>query len=71
MIATMIAHLLETSPMETEKAANDAAVVGAVLDGKDTQEAILAGMNPQHAIVTGSGAAPAIRRATPGTPPTP
>ena len=44
--------------METEKAANDAAVVGAVLDGKDTQEAILAGMNPQHAIVTGGGAAP-------------
>jgi Mn-containing catalase len=58
MIATMIARLLETSPVETEKAANDGGVVGAVLGGSDTQEAILAGMNPQHAIVTGLGAAP-------------
>ena len=58
MIATMIARLLESSPVETEKAANDGGVVGAVLGGTDTQEAILAGMNPQHAIVTGLGAAP-------------
>jgi Mn-containing catalase len=58
MIATMIARLLETSPVETEKAANAGGVVGAILGGSDTQEAILAGMNPQHAIVTGSGAAP-------------
>ena len=58
MIATMIARLLETSPVETEKAANDGGVVGAVLGGTDTQEAILAGMNPQHALVTGGGAAP-------------
>ena len=58
MIATMIARLLETSPVETEKAANDGGVVGAVLGGSDTQQAILAGMNPQHAIVTGGGAAP-------------
>jgi Mn-containing catalase len=58
MIATMIARLLETSPVETEKAANDGGVVGAVLGGSDTQEAILAGMNPQHTIVTGLGAAP-------------
>jgi len=58
MLATMCARLLETSPVETEKAANDGGVVGAVLGGSDTQEAILAGMNPQHAIVTGLGAAP-------------
>ncbi len=58
MIATMIARLLETSPVEAEKAANGGGAVGAVMGGSNTQEAILAGMNPQHAIVTGSGAAP-------------
>ena len=59
MIATMIARLLETSPVEAEQAANDGGVVGAVLGGSNTQEAIVnAAMNPQHAIVTGLGAAP-------------
>jgi Mn-containing catalase len=58
MIATMIARLLETSPVEAEQAANGGGVVGAVLGGNNTQKAILAGMNPQHAIVTGLGAAP-------------
>src|SRR5215217_8428556 len=59
MIATMIARLLETSPVEAEQAANEGGVVGAVLGGGDTQEAIVnAAMNPQHAIVTGLGAAP-------------
>jgi Mn-containing catalase len=59
MIATMIARLLETSPVEAEKAADDSGVVGAVLGGGDTQEAIVnAAMNPQHVIVTGGGAAP-------------
>jgi Mn-containing catalase len=59
MIATMIARLLETSPVEAEQAAEEGGVVGAVLGGGDTQEAIVnAGMNPQHAIVTGLGAAP-------------
>ena len=58
MIATMIARQLETSPVEAEQAANEGGVVGAVLGGGDTQEAIVnAAMNPQHAIVTGSGAA--------------
>jgi Mn-containing catalase len=33
MIATMIARLLETSPVEAEKAAEDGGVVGAVLGG--------------------------------------
>ena len=65
MLATMCARLLETSPVETEKAANDGGVVGAVLGGSDTQEAILAGMNPQHAIVTGLGAAPRDSRGNP------
>ena len=67
MIATMIARLLESSPVETEKAANGGGVVGAVLGGNDTQEAILAGMNPQHAIVTGLGAAPRDSNGNPWT----
>src|SRR5215207_7305996 len=59
MIATIIARLLETSPVEAEKAADDGGVVGSVLGGGHTQEAIVnAAMNPQHAIVTGLGAAP-------------
>ena len=59
MIATMIARLLETSPVEAEEASEDGGVVGAVLGGGDTQAAIVdAVMNPQHAIVTGGGAAP-------------
>ena len=67
MIATMIARLLESSPVETEKAANGGGVVGAVLGGSDTQEAILAGMNPQHAVVTGLGAAPRDSNGNPWT----
>jgi Mn-containing catalase len=62
MIATMVARLLETSPVEAEKAAEeggDGGVVGAVLGGGDTQQAIVnAAMNPQHAIVSGGGATP-------------
>jgi Mn-containing catalase len=62
MLATMVARLLETSPVEAEQAAQnggDGGVVGAVLGGGDTQQAIVnAAMNPQHAIVTGMGAAP-------------
>lgn len=59
MIATMIARLLETSPVEAEEAANNGGVVGSILGGGDTQSEIInAAMNPQHAIVTGSGAAP-------------
>ncbi len=59
MIATMIARLLETSPVEAEEAANDGGVVGSILGGGDTQSAIInAAMNPQHAIVSGMGATP-------------
>jgi Mn-containing catalase len=58
MLATMIARLLETSPVETrEDAAKDSAI-GAVMGGARIEDAIVAGMNPQHVIVTGSGAAP-------------
>ena len=61
MIATMIARLLETSPVEAEEAVTSGGggVLGSVLGGGDTQEAImLASMNPQHILVTGMGAAP-------------
>ena len=59
MIATMIARLLETSPVEAEEAANDGGVVGSILGGGDTQSAIInAAMNPQHVIVSGMGAMP-------------
>jgi Mn-containing catalase len=60
MIATMIARLLETSPVETEEAvANDnSGILGSILGGGDTQETILASMNPQHMIVAGMGATP-------------
>ena len=62
MLATMVARLLETSPVETEKAAEDGGdggIVGSVLSGGDTQSAIInAAMNPHHAIVTGGGSAP-------------
>jgi Mn-containing catalase len=59
MIATMIARLLETSPVEAEEAANDGGVVGSILGGGDAQSAIInAAMNPQHVIVSGLGATP-------------
>ncbi|MFM2043549.1 MAG: hypothetical protein RLY86_2125 [Pseudomonadota bacterium] len=56
MISTMIARLLEKSPVEAEEMANKDSVIGAVLGGARVEDAILAGMNPQHAIVTGGGA---------------
>jgi len=59
MLATMIARLLETSPVETQEDAAKNSVIGAVMGGARVEDAILAGMNPQHAIVTGSGAQPA------------
>lgn len=56
MIATMIARLLEKSPVQAEEMANKNSLIGAVLGGARVEDAILAGMNPQHAIVSGSGA---------------
>jgi Mn-containing catalase len=61
MIATMIARLLETSPVEAEEAVSgdDSGVLSSVMGGGDTQEAImLAAMNPQHYLVGGMGAMP-------------
>ncbi len=56
MLAIMIARLLEGAPLKMqEDAVSQMPVVGAVLGGSDTKEAILAGMNPQHAIVAGLG----------------
>lgn len=58
MLATMIARLLETSPVEArEDAAKDSAI-GAIMGGSRLEDVIVAGMNPQHAIVNGMGAAP-------------
>ena len=58
MLATMIARLLESSPIEMREAAAKDSAVGAVLGGARLEDAMMAAMNPQHAIVTGSGAAP-------------
>ncbi|HEX2148033.1 MAG TPA: manganese catalase family protein [Pseudorhizobium sp.] len=58
MLATMIARLLETSPVETQEEAAKDSVIGAVMGGARVEDAILAGMNPQHAIVSGMGATP-------------
>lgn len=58
MLSTMIARLLEKSPVEAREEAAKNSVVGAVMGGSKVEDVILAGMNPQHAIVTGGGAAP-------------
>lgn len=56
MLATMIARLLEKSPVEEQElAANGSSVLGAIMGGTDTQEAVLEGMDPQHVIVNGLG----------------
>lgn len=59
MLATMIARLLENSPVETQEDAAQNSVVGAILGGARVEDAILAGFNPQHVIVAGSGPRPA------------
>jgi Mn-containing catalase len=59
MLSAMIARLLEGAPLKLqEDAASQLPVVGAVMGGSDTRDAIFAGMNPQHAIVSGLGATP-------------
>ncbi len=59
MLSVMIARLLEGAPLTMqEDMAARIPVVGAVLGGADTRDAIFAGMNPQHAIVNGLGAQP-------------
>lgn len=58
MLATMIARLLEASPVEAEQAAAKNSIIGAALGGSNLQDVIVAGMDPQHAIVSGGGAKP-------------
>ncbi|WMT92889.1 manganese catalase family protein [Pelagibacterium sp. H642] len=58
MLATMIARLLESSPVEAREDAAKNSVVGAVMGGARVEDVIVAGMNPQHAIVSGGGATP-------------
>jgi Mn-containing catalase len=59
MLATMIARLLETSPVEAQEDAAKDSFVGAVMGGSRIEDVLLAGMNPQHLIVSGLGARPA------------
>lgn len=58
MLSVMIARLLEGAPLSMQEDAAKVPVVGAVLGGSDTREAIFAGMNPQHPIVNGLGSQP-------------
>lgn len=58
MLATMIARLLETSPVEAQEDMAKNSLVGAVMGGARIEDAIIAGMNPQHVIVSGSGSRP-------------
>jgi Mn-containing catalase len=58
MLATMIARLLETSPVETQEDMAKNSVIGAVMGGARVEDAIVAGLNPQHVIVSGSGPRP-------------
>src|SRR3954454_6033496 len=54
MLATMIARLLEPSPVETEEEMAKNSLVSAVMGGGRVEDAIVAGLNPQHVIVAGS-----------------
>lgn len=58
MLATMIARLLETSPVEAREDAAKDSIIGAVMGGSRVEDVILAGSNPQHVIVSGGGATP-------------
>lgn len=58
MLATMVARLLEHSPIEDQEHGAKDSIVGAVMGGAKVQDVIMAGMSPQHAIVAGMGAMP-------------
>src|SRR5215204_2094211 len=58
MLATMIARLLESSPVEAQEEAAQNSLVGSIMGGARIEDAILSGMNPQHVIVSGSGPRP-------------
>jgi Mn-containing catalase len=59
MLATMIARLLETSPVEAQEDMAKNCLVGAMMGGARIEDAFVAGMNPQHLIVAGLGPRPA------------
>jgi Mn-containing catalase len=67
MLATMIARLLEDSPVEAQEEMAKNSLVGAVMGGARMEDAIVAGMNPQHMIVSGLGARPADSMGNPWT----
>jgi Mn-containing catalase len=56
MLATMIARLLETSPVKAQEAAAKNSAVGAIMGGSRLEDVLVAGMNPQHLIVAGLAA---------------
>lgn len=58
MLATMIARLLEQSPVSAQEDAAKDSLVGTIMGGGRIEDVVLAGMNPQHAIVSGGGATP-------------
>ncbi len=58
MLATMIARLLEQTPLEAQESLAQDPAIGAVLGGMSVEDAVLNTMNPQHAIVSGLGATP-------------
>lgn len=58
MLATMVARLLERSPVEDQEHGAKDSIVGAVLGGARIADVVMAGMSPQHAIVSGGGAMP-------------
>lgn len=58
MLATMIARLLESSPVEQQEDMASNSVIGAVMGGARVEDAVVAGMNPQHFIVAGLGSRP-------------
>jgi Mn-containing catalase len=67
MLATMIARLLETSPVEAQEEMAKNTLVGAVMGGARIEDAIVSGLNPQHMIVAGAGARPSDSMGNPWT----
>ncbi|HEX8415169.1 MAG TPA: manganese catalase family protein [Sphingomicrobium sp.] len=58
MLATMVARLLEKSPVEAQEHAAKDSIVGAVMGGANVADVVFSSMSPQHAIVSGAGAMP-------------
>lgn len=58
MLATMVARLLEQSPVEAQEHAAKDSIVAAVMGGARVDDVVFAAMSPQHAIVSGGGAMP-------------